>query len=46
MKKVHIQSVTKCKSEIECKFGPRKCWFVHYKDIEEAYNNAKNEGQS
>ena len=37
MKKLHIKSVTKCKNEIECKFGQRKCWFVHIEDIEIEY---------
>ena len=43
MKLLHIQLVAKCKSEGECKFGPKKCWFVHQHDIEIAYFNAKNE---
>ena len=42
----HIQLVAKCKNENECKFDPRKCWFVHKQDIEMAYFNAKNEGQN
>ena len=43
-KKSHIQTVSKCKSEADCKFGPEKCWFVHTEDIEIAYNNAKLQG--
>ena len=46
MKTSHIQLVAKCKNENECKFDPRKCWFVHQQDIEMAYFNAKNEGES
>ena len=46
MKTSHIQLVAKCKNENECKFDPRKCWFVHQQDIEMAYFNAKNEDLS
>ena len=46
MKMFHIQYVAKCKNDGECKFDPRKCWFVHQEDIEIAYFNAKNEHQS
>ena len=46
MKMLHIQFVPKCKSEGDCKFYPRKCWFVHKEDIEIAYLNAKNGSQS
>ena len=42
----YASSKTKCKNENECKFDPRKCWFVHQQDIEMAYFNAKNEGQN
>ena len=46
MKLLHIQFVPKCKSEGDCKFYSRKCWFVHQEDIEIAYLNAKNRSQS
>ena len=46
MKIQHIQMVSNCKSEGECKYGPRKCWFVHKEDIEIAFNNAKSKGQN
>ena len=46
MKMLHIQFVPKCKSEGDCKFYPRKCWFVHKEDIEIAYLNAINGSQS
>ena len=46
MKMLHIQFVPKCKNEGDCKFYPRKCWFVHQEDIENAYLNAKNGSQS
>ena len=46
MKMLHIQYVPKCKSEGECKFYSRKCWFVHQEDIEIAYLNAKNQSKS
>ena len=45
MKLLHIQMVPKCKSENECKFDPKNCWFVHKNDIEIAYHNAKIEDQ-
>ena len=45
MKLMHFQFVVKCKHANECKFGPRKCWFIHQENIEIAYQNAKNEGQ-
>ena len=44
-KKLHPQSVSKCKSEVDCKFGPKKCWFIHQKDIVIAYDNTKSKGQ-
>ena len=44
-KKLHIQLVSKCKNEEECKFGPKKCWFLHKEDIENAYINEKSEGR-
>ena len=43
MKSMHIQFVSKCKNEDECKFGTRKCWFLHQEDIEIAYQNAKDD---
>ena len=43
MKLLHFQSVSKCKSENDCKFGPRKCWFIHQENVEIAYKNAKSE---
>lgn len=46
MKLLHIQFVPKCKSEGDCKFYSRKCWFVHQEEIEIAYLNAKNQSQS
>ena len=42
MKQFHFQVVSKCKNGDECKFGHRKCWFIHQEDIEIEYNNAKN----
>ena len=45
MKLMHFQFVAKCKHVNECKFGPRKCWFIHQENIENAYQNAKNEAQ-
>ena len=44
-KKIHIQLVSKCKNEEECKFGKKKCWFLHKENIENAYINEKNEGR-
>ena len=46
MKIQHIQMVSNCKSEGECKYGPKRCWFVHKEDIEIAFNNAKSEGKN
>ena len=43
MKCLHIQFVAKCKNEVECRFGPKICWFNHKEDIEIAYQNAKSE---
>ena len=43
MKSHHIQFVANCKNEVECRFGPKKCWFIHKEDIEIAYQNAKRE---
>ena len=39
----HIQFVSKCRNEDECKFGPGKCWFLHQEEIEIAYQNAKDD---
>ena len=40
----HIQFVARCKNEkTECRYGPNKCWFTHKENIENAYNQAKNE---
>ena len=46
MKSINIQSVKHCKDENQCKFGPRKCWFLHNENIETAYINAKNGNDS
>ena len=46
MKMLHIQFVPKSKSEGDCKFYSRKCWFVHQEDTEIAYLNAKNQSKS
>ena len=46
MKSIHIQIVKHCKDENQCKFGPRKCWFLHNENIETAYINAKNGNDS
>ena len=43
MKSLHIQSVSNCKNEDECRFGHRKCWFLHKEDIEIAFKNAKDD---
>ena len=43
MKEIHIISISKCKNENECKYGPRKCRFTHKENIKIAYENAKNE---
>ena len=45
MKTSHIQLVSKCKNEDQCKYDLEKCWFVHNENIEIAYLNAKNDGQ-
>ena len=45
MKLLHFQFVPKCKSENYCKFGPRKCWFIHQENVEIAYKNTKSEDQ-
>ena len=45
MKILHPQFVSNCKSSSECKFGPKKCWFLHQEDIEIAYQNAKDDDQ-
>lgn len=42
MKQFHFQVVSECKSGNECKFGPKKCWFIHQENIEIEYHNAKN----
>ena len=42
---VWAEEMSKCKSDVDCKFGPKKCWFIHQEDIVIAYNNAKSEGQ-
>ena len=44
-KLLHTQFVFNCKNEDICKFGPKKCWFVHKEDIDIAYKNAKSEAQ-
>ena len=44
-KLLHTQFVFNCKNEENCKFRPRKCWFIHKEDIEIAYQNEKCEGQ-
>ena len=46
MKIFHIENVSNCKNENECKFGPRKCWFIHQENIDIAYQNAKSEGRN
>ena len=33
------------KNQVECKFGLKKCSFIHQEDIENAYHNAKSENQ-
>ena len=45
MKKLYMQSISKFKNEVECKFGRKKCWFLHQEDIEIAYYNAKSGNQ-
>ena len=42
MKDMHIQSVSNCKNENECKYGAKRCWFAHKETIEIAYEHAKN----
>ena len=42
MKLFHFQVVSECRSGNECKFGPKKCWFIHQENIEVEYHNAKN----
>ena len=44
-KLLHTQFVFNCKNEDDCKFRPKKCWFIHKEDIEIAYQSAKSEGQ-
>ena len=39
----HFDNVLNCKNENVCKFGPRKCWFIHQENINIAYKNAKND---
>ena len=46
MKQLHTQFVSNCKNGVDCKFGSRKCWFLHQENIEIAYQNAKDEDQS
>ena len=46
MKIFHFENVSNCKNENECKFGPRKCWFIHQENIDIAYQNAKSEGRN
>ena len=46
MKLRHIQFVAGCKNELECKYGPKKCWFLHKENIENTYKNAKDKGQN
>ena len=45
MKKLYFEKVSNCKNENECKFGPRKCWFIHQEIINIAYQNAESQGQ-
>ena len=42
IKILHCEKVSNCKNENECKFGPRKCWFIHQENINIAYQNAKS----
>ena len=46
IKILHYQFVSNCKNYSQCKFGPRKCWFLHQEDREHAYQNAKYEDQT
>ena len=43
-KKLHINLVSICKNEEECRFGSKKCWVLHKEDLENAYINEKSEG--
>ena len=45
MKFFHFQVVSECRNGNECKFGPKKCWFIHQENIEIEYYNAKNGNQ-
>ena len=45
MKILHPQFVSNCNNSSECKFGAKKCWFLHQEDIEIAYQNAKDDDQ-
>ena len=45
MKVLHTQFVSKCQNEVECKFGPKKFWFLHQENVEIAYQNAKDRDQ-
>ena len=42
MKILHCEKVSNCKNENECKFGPRKWWFIHQENINIGYQNSKN----
>ena len=46
MKIFHLENVSNCKNENECKFGPRKCWFIHQENIDIAYKKARSEVQN
>ena len=46
MKKSHTKLVSKCKNDVECKFGPIKCWYLHQEDIEITYTSEKNENKT
>ena len=41
MKLFHFQVVSECRSGNECKFGPKKCWFIHQENVEMEYYKAK-----
>ena len=43
IKKFHIQIVSKCKSEDECKFGPKFFWFIPKEDIEISYKKTTSQ---
>ena len=45
MKEKHINMVSDCKNKDRCKFGPKKCWFLHPQDIENAYQIAKRDSE-